>query len=119
MSLALAPLGLLYGALVRTRLGLYRSGFLKTQTVGAPVISVGNITAGGTGHTPTVGPPARAARGTRARGRRSHHARRHGRRPRRLARGSSAADGRARRGRRLARADAGLEAARLAARFQG
>src|SRR2546423_15451409 len=54
MSLALAPLGLLYGALVRTRLGLYRSGFLKTQTVGAPVISVGNITAGGTGKTPLV-----------------------------------------------------------------
>jgi tetraacyldisaccharide 4'-kinase len=54
MSLALAPLGLLYGAAVRTRLGLYRSGFLKTQTVGAPVISVGNITAGGTGKTPLV-----------------------------------------------------------------
>src|SRR3989440_11567049 len=54
MSLALAPLGLLYGALVRTRLGLYRSGFLKTQTVGAPVVSVGNITAGGTGKTPLV-----------------------------------------------------------------
>src|SRR5437763_3993091 len=54
MSLALAPLGMLYGALVRTRLGLYRSGFLKTQTVGAPVVSVGNITAGGTGKTPLV-----------------------------------------------------------------
>src|SRR5256714_2368802 len=60
MSLALAPLGLLYGALVRTRLGLYRSGFLKTQTVGAPVISVGNITAGGTGKTPLVEWAARA-----------------------------------------------------------
>ena len=60
MSLALAPLGMLYGALVRTRLGLYRSGFLKTQTVGAPVVSVGNITAGGTGKTPLVEWAARA-----------------------------------------------------------
>src|ERR1700760_4395328 len=60
MSLALAPLGLLYGAAVRTRLGLYRSGLLKTQTVGARVISVGNITAGGTGKTPLVEWIARA-----------------------------------------------------------
>src|SRR5437763_5579800 len=60
MSLALVPLGMLYGALVRTRLGLYRSGFLKTQTVGAPVVSVGNITAGGTGKTPLVEWAARA-----------------------------------------------------------
>ena len=60
MSLALAPLGMLYGALVRTRLGLYRSGFLKSQRVGAPVVSVGNITAGGTGKTPLVEWAARA-----------------------------------------------------------
>src|SRR2546423_5798237 len=63
MSLALAPVGTLYGALVRTRLGLYRSGFLKTEKVGAPVISVGNITAGGTGKTPLVEWVARAAAG--------------------------------------------------------
>jgi tetraacyldisaccharide 4'-kinase len=60
MSLPLAPLGMLYGALVRARLRLYRSGFLKTQNVGAPVISVGNITAGGTGKTPLVEWAARA-----------------------------------------------------------
>jgi tetraacyldisaccharide 4'-kinase len=54
MSLVLAPLGLLYGAAVRTRLGLYRSGLLKSEAVGAPVVSVGNITAGGTGKTPLV-----------------------------------------------------------------
>src|SRR5919202_3155447 len=54
MSLALAPLGMLYGAVVRTRLGLYRSGLLKSQRVGAPVVSVGNLTAGGTGKTPLV-----------------------------------------------------------------
>jgi tetraacyldisaccharide 4'-kinase len=60
MSLALAPLGLLYGAAVRTRLGLYRSGLLKSETIGVPVISVGNITAGGTGKTPLVEWVARA-----------------------------------------------------------
>ena len=60
MPLPLAPLGTLYGALVRTRLRLYRSGFLKSEKVGAPVISVGNITAGGTGKTPLVEWAARA-----------------------------------------------------------
>lgn len=54
MSLALAPLGMLYGALARARLRLYRSGFLKSERVGAPVVSVGNLTAGGTGKTPLV-----------------------------------------------------------------
>jgi tetraacyldisaccharide 4'-kinase len=54
MSLALAPLGMLYGALTRARAGLYRTGFLKTESVGAPVVSVGNLTAGGTGKTPLV-----------------------------------------------------------------
>jgi len=63
MPLPLAPLGTLYGALVRTRLRLYRSGFLKTENVGAPVISVGNITAGGTGKTPLVEWAARALAG--------------------------------------------------------
>src|SRR5205085_1292253 len=63
MPLPLAPLGTLYGALVRTRLRLYRSGLLKTENVGAPVISVGNITAGGTGKTPLVEWAARALAG--------------------------------------------------------
>jgi len=54
MSLALAPLGMLYGAVTRARAGLYRAGFLKTESVGAPVVSVGNLTAGGTGKTPLV-----------------------------------------------------------------
>ena len=63
MPLPLAPLGMLYGAVVRTRQRLYRSGLLKTENVGAPVISVGNITAGGTGKTPLVEWVARAAAG--------------------------------------------------------
>lgn len=68
MTLALAPLGMLYGVVARTRLHLYRSGFLKTENVGVPVISVGNITAGGTGKTPLVGWVGRAvaAEGRRA-----------------------------------------------------
>src|SRR5215216_482156 len=54
MSLALAPLGIVYGAVARARLRLYRSGWLKSERVGAPVVSVGNLTAGGTGKTPLV-----------------------------------------------------------------
>jgi tetraacyldisaccharide 4'-kinase len=60
MSLALAPLGLLYGAVTRARLRLYRAGLLKTESVGAPVVSVGNLTTGGTGKTPLVEWAARA-----------------------------------------------------------
>lgn len=54
MSFALAPLSLVFGALARARTRLYRSGVLKTERVGAPVISVGNLTVGGTGKTPLV-----------------------------------------------------------------
>jgi tetraacyldisaccharide 4'-kinase len=60
MSLALAPLGMLYGAVTRARLRLYRSGLLKSERAGAPVVSVGNLTAGGTGKTPLVEWAARA-----------------------------------------------------------
>src|SRR5688572_17762032 len=60
MTLALAPLGMLYGAVARARIRLYRSGLLKTERVGAAVISVGNITTGGTGKTPLVEWVARA-----------------------------------------------------------
>ena len=57
---ALAPFSALYGAAVRARLALYRRGVLKSVRVGAPVISVGNVTAGGTGKTPLVEWVARA-----------------------------------------------------------
>ena len=53
-QLALAPLGVAYGAAVRARLALYRAGALNVHSAGAPVVSVGNITAGGTGKTPLV-----------------------------------------------------------------
>lgn len=54
------PIGALYGAVTRARLALYGSGLLSAQRVGAPVLSVGNITAGGTGKTPLVEWLARA-----------------------------------------------------------
>jgi tetraacyldisaccharide 4'-kinase len=44
----------LYELAVRTRLALYQNGFLKTYKLNAPVISVGNLTVGGTGKTPCV-----------------------------------------------------------------
>jgi tetraacyldisaccharide 4'-kinase len=53
-TLALLPLSGLYGAGMRTRAALYRAGLLPVHRLAAPVISVGNITAGGTGKTPLV-----------------------------------------------------------------
>lgn len=44
----------IYGLGVLGRLGLYRAGLLRPIRVSARVISVGNITAGGTGKTPFV-----------------------------------------------------------------
>ena len=54
ISLGLAPLGGLYGAVMRARRALYRSGQLRVHELGVPVISVGNLTTGGTGKTPLV-----------------------------------------------------------------
>ena len=53
-SIVLPPLSLLYGAVTRTRLSLYRRGTFVTTKLERPVISVGNITTGGTGKTPLV-----------------------------------------------------------------
>jgi tetraacyldisaccharide 4'-kinase len=53
-SIVLPPLSLLYGAVTRTRLSLYRRGTFLTTKLQRPVISVGNITTGGTGKTPLV-----------------------------------------------------------------
>jgi len=47
-------LSLPYGGAVRTRSFLYSLQWLKTRTLPCPVISVGNITVGGTGKTPLV-----------------------------------------------------------------
>lgn len=66
-SLILPPLSVLYGAVTRTRLSLYRRGTFHSTKLDRPVISVGNITTGGTGKTPLVAWVARtlAAEGKR------------------------------------------------------
>jgi tetraacyldisaccharide 4'-kinase len=53
-SIALAPLSGLYSGFVRSGNALYRRDFFRALKVGAPVISVGNLTTGGTGKTPLV-----------------------------------------------------------------
>lgn len=50
----LLPASMIYARIVGLRNWLYDRGVLKTQWVPAPVISVGNITTGGTGKTPMV-----------------------------------------------------------------
>ncbi len=49
---ALAPLGWAWSSAVSLRAYMYRTGLLKTKRLACKVISIGNITAGGTGKTP-------------------------------------------------------------------
>lgn len=53
-ALLLWPLSLLFGIAVRLRRLAYRRGWRPSWQVSAPVIVVGNITAGGAGKTPLV-----------------------------------------------------------------
>ena len=50
----LTPLGWLFGGITKTRRKLYRDGFFKSVDLGVRVVSVGNLTVGGTGKTPLV-----------------------------------------------------------------
>lgn len=54
LRMLLWPLSILYGVGVRVRVSLYGRGWLKRKRLKAPVISVGNLTVGGTGKTPMV-----------------------------------------------------------------
>lgn len=52
--LVLPPLSALYRVITKTRLSMYRRGTFRTTKLDRPVISIGNITTGGTGKTPLV-----------------------------------------------------------------
>ena len=54
LTMLLAPAAILYGMALRIRALLYQSGILATHKLPCPVISIGNITVGGTGKTPAT-----------------------------------------------------------------
>jgi len=50
----LTPLSLIYSLAVRVRAQLYAAGIRHSRRLGRPVVSVGNLSVGGTGKTPMV-----------------------------------------------------------------
>jgi tetraacyldisaccharide 4'-kinase len=54
LRVLLWPLSLLYGQITRVRVWLYDKQILKQKHLSKPVISIGNLTVGGTGKTPMV-----------------------------------------------------------------
>jgi tetraacyldisaccharide 4'-kinase len=54
MNRSLMPLAGLYGAGARLRRKAYQQGWLRSKRLSRPVISVGNLTVGGSGKTPIV-----------------------------------------------------------------
>jgi len=61
MSSFLSPLATIYKSAALTRRALYRRGLLKTNKLNRPVISIGNLSVGGTGKTPLVALTAKLA----------------------------------------------------------
>lgn len=59
LTMVLVPFGLVYSCIQYLRAGLYRFGLLTTRRLPRPVISIGNITVGGTGKTPVTAHIAR------------------------------------------------------------
>jgi len=53
-SLILPPLSAIYSGVTRARITAYRRGWFSVSKLSAPVISIGNLTTGGTGKTPLV-----------------------------------------------------------------
>src|SRR5246500_4093319 len=60
LRIVLRLLSFLYLAIVQLRLYLYRKRILKERQLGCLVVSIGNLTVGGTGKTPVVEKFARA-----------------------------------------------------------
>jgi tetraacyldisaccharide 4'-kinase len=54
LRVVLWPLSVVYGSYVRVRAAFYARGWLKQKRLRGKVISVGNLTVGGTGKTPMV-----------------------------------------------------------------
>ena len=54
LILLLAPFSLAYSIVQRVRAGFFKLGILKSNRLPRPVISIGNITVGGTGKTPVT-----------------------------------------------------------------
>ena len=54
LRFVLWPLSLLYGVYAKTRAWLYKKGYISQKRLHGKVISVGNLTVGGTGKTPMV-----------------------------------------------------------------
>ncbi len=53
-SVSLIPLSTIYSAVTRMRLAAYQRGWFSVARLPVPVVSVGNLTTGGTGKTPLV-----------------------------------------------------------------
>jgi tetraacyldisaccharide 4'-kinase len=54
LRILLWPFSVLYGGVARLRAALYAAGWLKQKRLRGKVVSVGNLTVGGTGKTPMV-----------------------------------------------------------------